>query len=58
MDAIVSQIKDATADKPTREEAEAAVLTLLKWIGEDPDREGLLDTPKRMVKAYEEMFGG
>lgn len=58
MDAIVSQIEDATADRPTREQAEAAVLTLLKWIGEDPGREGLLDTPKRVVKAYEEMFGG
>ncbi len=58
MDAIVSHIEDTTAERPTREEAEAAVLTLLKWIGEDVDREGLRQTPARMVKAYEEMFGG
>jgi len=44
--------------RPTRDEAEAAVVTLLRWIGDDPEREGLLDTPKRVVKAYEEMFGG
>ena len=45
-------------DRPTQEEAEAAVLTLLRWIGDDPAREGLLDTPKRVVKAYREMFDG
>ena len=44
--------------RPSREEAEAAVLTLLRWTGDDPQREGLLDTPARMVKAYEEMFSG
>src|SRR3984885_6316661 len=44
--------------RPTREEAEAAVRTLLLWTGDDPDREGLLDTPRRVVKAYEELFGG
>lgn len=44
--------------RPTREEAEAAVLTLLRWTGDDPAREGLLDTPKRVAKAYEEWFGG
>jgi len=41
-----------------RTEAEAAVRTLLQWAGEDPAREGLLDTPKRVVKAYEEWFSG
>ncbi len=46
------------AKRPTREEAEAAVKTLLLWTGDNPDREGLIDTPKRVVKAYEEMFGG
>jgi GTP cyclohydrolase IA len=45
-------------DKPTREEAMAAVRTLLRWAGDDPTREGLLDTPKRVVKAYEEFFAG
>lgn len=44
--------------RPTREEAEAAVRTLLAWAGDDPDREGLLETPKRVVKAYEELFAG
>ena len=39
-------------------EAEDAVRTLLRWIGENPGREGLLDTPKRVVKAYEQFFGG
>jgi len=42
----------------TRTDAEAAVRTLLQWAGEDPEREGLLDTPKRVVKAYEEWFSG
>ncbi|WP_020179023.1 GTP cyclohydrolase I FolE [Methylopila sp. M107] len=44
--------------KPTREQAEAAVRTLLAWAGDDPTREGLIDTPKRVVKAYEELFSG
>jgi len=47
-----------TVERPSREEAEAAVRTLLRWIGDDPEREGLLDTPKRVAKAYEEIFGG
>lgn len=45
-------------ERPTRDEAEQAVRTLLAWAGDDPDREGLQDTPKRVVKAYEEFFGG
>jgi GTP cyclohydrolase I len=44
--------------KPTREEAEAAVRTLLRWTGDDPDREGLLGTPERVVRAYDEWFAG
>jgi GTP cyclohydrolase I len=44
--------------RPTREEAEAAVRTLLRWTGDDPDREGLLGTPDRVVRAYEEWFAG
>ncbi len=43
---------------PTREDAEKAVRTLLEWIGDDPDREGLKSTPERVVKAYEDWFGG
>jgi GTP cyclohydrolase I len=44
--------------RPTREEAEAAVRVLLRWAGEDPDREGLLGTPGRVVRSYEEFFAG
>lgn len=44
--------------KPTRAEAEAAVRTLIRWAGDDPRREGLLDTPARVAKAYEEWFAG
>jgi len=45
-------------NRPSREEAMAAVEVLLRWAGEDPAREGLLETPKRVVKAYEEFFSG
>ena len=44
--------------KPSRAEAEAAVRTLIQWTGDDPDREGLLATPSRVVAAYEEWFSG
>jgi GTP cyclohydrolase IA len=44
--------------RPSREEAEAAVRTLIAWAGDDPNREGLLDTPKRVARAYEELFSG
>ncbi|MBL4721573.1 MAG: GTP cyclohydrolase I FolE [Alphaproteobacteria bacterium] len=45
-------------DRPTRAEAEAAVRILLQWSGDDPDREGLRDTPARVVKSYEEFYSG
>ncbi|QNP39406.1 GTP cyclohydrolase I FolE [Lysobacter solisilvae (ex Woo and Kim 2020)] len=45
-------------DKPSREQAEAAVRTLLAWAGDDPGREGLLDTPKRVATAYGDWFSG
>ncbi len=44
--------------KPSREQAEAAVRVLLEWAGDDPDREGLLDTPARVARAYEDWFRG
>ena len=44
--------------KPTREEAEAAVKILISWAGDNPNREGLLETPKRVVKSYEEFYSG
>jgi len=47
-----------SADRPSRTEAEAAVRTLIRWAGDDPAREGLLDTPSRVVRAYEEFFAG
>jgi GTP cyclohydrolase I len=43
---------------PTREEAEAAVRTLLRWAGDDPRREGLAETPRRVARAFEELFAG
>lgn len=45
-------------DETTREQAEAAIRTLLRWAGEDPQREGLLDTPRRVVDAYRDWFSG
>ncbi len=44
--------------RPSRREAEAAVRTLLRWAGDDPDREGLQETPARVVRSYEEFFSG
>ena len=62
MESVVKKFPEAADeradDRPSRAEAEAAVKTLLRWIGEDPSREGLLETPARVVKAYEELFGG
>jgi GTP cyclohydrolase I len=49
---------DKNSTKPTVAEAEEAVRTLLRWAGEDPSREGLLETPKRVLKAYGEFFRG
>jgi GTP cyclohydrolase IA len=43
---------------PSKEEAEAAVRTLLAWAGDDPSREGLIDTPRRVTKAFQEYFAG
>jgi len=51
-------LETAETARPSRAEAEAAVRTLLAWAGDDPAREGLLDTPKRVAKAYEEWFAG
>jgi GTP cyclohydrolase I len=48
----------ADRPRPTRAQAEAAVRTLLLWAGDDPDREGLQDTPARVARAYEEFFEG
>ncbi|MCZ8192958.1 MAG: GTP cyclohydrolase I FolE [Brevundimonas sp.] len=61
MDAPVSKptlVAERDARRPTREEALAAVRTLIAWAGDDPEREGLKDTPKRVVDAYGEWFDG
>ena len=57
MDDIV-RTATTTDDRPDRAEAERAVRTLIRWAGDDPDREGLLGTPDRVVRAYEEFFAG
>jgi len=57
MAAIENPANDAII-RPSREDAEGAVRTLLAWAGDDPGREGLIDTPKRVAKAFEEWFGG
>ncbi len=46
------------AERPTRQQAEEAVRTLILWAGDDPSREGLRDTPARVTRAYEEFFAG
>lgn len=62
MDAIVKRLvsgdDDGIVQKPSREAAESAVRTLIEWIGDDPTREGLIDTPGRVVKAYAELYSG
>src|SRR5215468_1989719 len=69
MDAIIKKLKTTlpaeiaatpapSGPRPSREEAEAAVRTLLAFAGDDPAREGLVDTPKRVVSAYEEIYAG
>ncbi|GAB6051674.1 GTP cyclohydrolase I FolE [Magnetospira thiophila] len=54
----VAPAETSAAAKPSRDEAEQAVRTLLRWAGDDPTREGLLDTPSRVIRAYEEFFAG
>lgn len=54
----VTDIKHKILEKISKEEAEKAIKTILKYVGEDPNREGLIETPKRVIKAFEEYFGG
>ena len=53
-----SKSKAVVELRPSREEAEAAVRVLLRWAGDDPTREGLIDTPSRVARSYEEFFSG
>jgi GTP cyclohydrolase I len=55
---VEAQRRRLNEDRPTRAEAEAAVRTLLAYTGDDPDREGLLGTPDRVVRSYDEFFAG
>ena len=55
---VTPSLPDARTHRPTREEAEAAVRTLLRWAGDNPDREGLAGTPERVVRSYEEFYAG
>lgn len=57
-EAAPEKITSAPIARPSREEAEAAVRTLIRWTGDDPDREGLLDTPGRVTRAWEEFGDG
>ena len=60
MDSIVTKkiLKRRLETKVSRKEAEEAVKTLIKWAGDNPNREGLKETPKRVINAYEEFFSG
>ncbi len=65
MDAVTKSLSGRMAEaadkpirRPSREEAEAAVRTLILWAGDDPSREGLVETPMRVAKAYEQLFKG
>lgn len=67
MDALVTDMhkrigaiaeKSCEQGRPSQAEAEAAVRTLIRWAGDDPDREGLLDTPSRVARVYDEFFSG
>ena len=65
MDAVVKSFQPRTdvaktdrADRPSREQAEAAARVLIEWIGDNPNREGLLETPERLVRAFEDFFVG
>jgi GTP cyclohydrolase I len=52
------EVPSDQSDRPSRQEVEAAVRTLVRWTGDNPDRDGLRDTPKRVTKAFEEYFRG
>lgn len=58
MNKHIADTKNHDVIRPTQAEAEAAVKTLLLWLGEDTSREGLIETPKRVAKAYKELFSG
>jgi GTP cyclohydrolase I len=58
VDSKAEVAKVEPVERPSREQAEAAARTLIEWIGDNPNREGLRETPKRLVKAFEQVFSG
>ena len=58
VESLAAERRAAQERRPSREEAENAVRTLVRWAGDDPNREGLAGTPERVVRAYEEFFAG
>ncbi len=54
----ITNLKNNKSLKPTEDEAKEAVRTLIKWAGDDPQREGLIETPRRVVKSYKNFFSG
>jgi len=56
--ATLTTSRSGAAERPTRAEAEQAVKTLIRWAGDDPTREGLIETPARVVRAYQQWFAG
>ena len=58
VDSKTEVTKIEPVERPSREQAEAAARTLIEWIGDNPNREGLRETPKRLVKAFEQVFSG
>lgn len=55
---VASESETDKVERPSREEVEQAVRILIAWTGDDPDREGLVDTPSRVAKAFKELYGG
>lgn len=55
---LTSELSSSKRSRPARADVEAAIRLLIEWTGDDPDREGLIDTPARVVRAYEEFFEG
>ena len=55
---LAPERRGTVVDKPDRAEVEAALRTIIRWTGDDPDRDGLIDTPNRVARAFEEFFSG
>ena len=58
MDTVTTDMDKTKVERPSRDEAEEAVRTLIRWAGDNPNREGLVGTPARVARAYEEFFAG